>query len=303
MSGRVVVVGSLNLDVVVGVDRLPDPGETLLGTSINRHAGGKGLNQAVAAARLGAPVSLLGALGDDPVADILRRVVVEEGIDDAGIDQVEGTSGTAIIEVDHAGQNRIIVVAGANGLVSADHVVASLRALDDVAVVLVQGEIPDDAIEAALRVGRELGALTMLNPAPVRAEHLALLPLVDVVVPNEHEAVALSGMSTNTTVDATEAARWLADRGPRYAIITRGGRGSVWASATACGSSGAMAVSAIDTVAAGDAFCGGLAVAFAEGLNIGDAVRWASACGALATTVRGAVPSLPTREAVELLLE
>lgn len=303
MSGRVVVVGSLNLDVVVGVERLPEAGETIIGTSIARHAGGKGLNQAVAVARLGAPVSLIGALGQDPAAEFLAGVVVEEGIDDAGIARVEGPSGTALIEVDYVGQNRIVVVPGANGLVTADHVTTSLHALDDVAVVLVQGEIPDDAVEAALRAGRERGALTMLNPAPVRSAHVALLGLVDVVVPNEHEAQEITGLPTTTTVDATEAARWLADRGPRYAVVTRGGRGSVWASATTCGSSGAIAVSAIDTVAAGDAFCGGLAAAFAEGRNIGEAVRWASACGALATTVRGAVPSLPTREAVELLLE
>jgi ribokinase len=303
MSGRVVVVGSLNLDVVVGVERLPEAGETIIGTSIARHAGGKGLNQAVAVARLGAPVSLIGALGQDPAAEFLAGVVAEEGIDDAGIARVDGPSGTALIEVDYVGQNRIVVIPGANGLVTADHVATSLRALDDVAVVLVQGEIPDDAVEAALRAGRERGALTMLNPAPVRPAHVALLGLVDVVVPNEHEAHEITGLPTATTVDSTEAARWLTDRGPRYAVITRGGRGSVWASATTCGSSGAIAVSAIDTVAAGDAFCGGLAAAFAEGRNIGEAVRWASACGALATTVRGAVPSLPTREAVELLLE
>lgn len=304
MSGRVVVVGSLNLDIVVELPRLPEAGETLLGDSIQRHAGGKGLNQAVAAARLGAPVTLVGALGDDPAADFLAQVVEEEGIEGgSAIARVDGPSGTAIIEVDGAGQNRIIVIPGANERVSGEHVEAALVAIDDAAVVLVQGEIPRGAAEAAVRVGRAQGLRTILNPAPVRDYHLGLLPLVDIVVPNEHEALELSGLPTTTTVDATEAARWFTEFGPRYAVITRGGRGSVWASATTCGSSGAIAVSAIDTVAAGDAFCGGLAVALAEGRNIGEAVRWASACGALATTVRGAVPSLPDREAVELLLD
>lgn len=303
MSGRVVVVGSLNLDIVVAVPRLPDAGETLMGDRIERHAGGKGLNQAVAAARLGAPVTLVGALGEDPAADFLARVVNEEGIDGGAIARVDGPSGTAVIEVDQGGQNRIIVIPGANARVDGAHVEAALAAIDDVAVVLVQGEIPREAAEAALRAGRARGARTILNPAPVRDYHAGLLPLVDIVVPNEHEALELSGLPTTTTVDATEAARWFTEFGPKYAVITRGGRGSVWASATTCGSSGAIPVSAIDTVAAGDAFCGGLAVALAEGRNIGEAVRWASACGALATTVRGAVPSLPNREAVELLLE
>ncbi len=142
-------MGSLNLDLVIGLERMPAPGETVFGDRLEQHAGGKGLNQAVAAARLGIPVAMIGALGDDSAGEWLRQVVRDESIDDAGIGTVAGTSGTAVIEVDSSGANRIVVISGANDSVSADHVTAALTALDDVAVVLTQGEVPIEAIVAA----------------------------------------------------------------------------------------------------------------------------------------------------------
>lgn len=302
MTGRVVVVGSLNLDLVIGLDRMPDSGETVFGQRLEQHAGGKGLNQAVAVARLGVPVSMVGALGGDASGDWLRSIVDDEGINGIGIARVPGPSGTAVIEVDRLGANRIVVIPGANDLVTANHVAASLCALSDVAVVLTQGEVPMDAIEAAMVTGRELGAVTILNPAPVRDYPTSLLSLVDYVVPNEHEAAHLTGLPTGTTVDASDAARALVDRGAANVILTRGARGIVWVTRTASGTSGVFPVTPVDTVAAGDAFCGGFAAALAEGRTMADALRWASATGALATTVEGAVPSLPMREVVESLL-
>ncbi len=302
MNGRVVVVGSLNLDLVIGLDRMPDSGETVFGHRLEQHAGGKGLNQAVAAARLGVPVSMIGALGDDANGDWLRDVVRGEGIDDAGIATFPGTSGTAVIEVDTSGANRIVVISGANDLVTAEQVSAALEALGDVAVVLTQGEVPIAAVAAAMRTGRALGATTILNPAPVRDYPAELLAHVDYVIPNEHEAKLLTGLDSSTHIDATQAARELVRRGAGCAVITRGGKGLVWASATSTGSSGVFPVTPVDTVAAGDAFCGGLAAALAEGRPLHEALRWASATGALATTVAGAVPSLPRRESVEDLV-
>lgn len=302
MSRRVVVVGSLNLDLVIGLARMPDSGETVFGDTLEQHAGGKGLNQAVAAARLGVPVSMIGALGTDASGEWLRSVVLEEGIDDCATTTVPGTSGTAVIEVDATGANRIVVISGANSLVTAEHVTSSLRAIGEVAVVLTQGEVPSDAVAAAMATGRELGAVTILNPAPVRDYPSGIFADVDYIIPNEHEAALLTGQETATTADATSVARLLVGLGVGCAIVTRGSKGTVWANRSTTGTSGVFPVRAIDTVAAGDAFCGGLAAALAEGRPMTEALRWASATGALATTVPGAVPSLPRREAVEELL-
>lgn len=306
MTGTVVVVGSLNLDIVVGLERMPDPGETVLGTSLERHPGGKGLNQAVAAARLGAHVAMVGAVGSDEAGAWLRAIAADEGIATNSIATVDGPSGTAIIEVDSSSQNRIVVVPGANDTVSASAVVAAIEAIaawGPVAVVLTQGEIPLAAIEAALRAGRAVKATTILNPAPAHDYPDAVLELADIVVPNEHEAAVITGEECSTTVGATEAARALVDRGARTAVVTRGARGVLWATATTGGSLGAFRVTAIDTVAAGDAFCGGLAAGLAAGEPFADALRRASAAGALAATRAGAVPSLPSRDDVDALLD
>jgi ribokinase len=302
MTGRVVVVGSLNQDLVVTLDRMPDSGETVFGTSLERNAGGKGLNQAVAAARIGVPVSMIGAVSADSAGDFLLRIVDEEGIERSGIARVEGFAGTAMIEVDAAGANRIVVIPGANAKVTGDQVRAALASIDDIAVVLTQGEVPADAVHAAMEIGRQRGATTILNPAPVQEYPRETYQLVDIAIPNEHEVELITGHPTATSVDATAAARILAERGARTVIVTRGSRGSVWATLTRSGSCGAFPVLPVDTVAAGDAFCGALAAALAEGRSMAEALRWGSAAGALAATASGAVPSLPDRESVENLV-
>jgi ribokinase len=302
MSERVVVVGSLNQDLVVNLERMPDSGETVFGTSLQRNAGGKGLNQAVAAARLGARVTMVGAMSADSAGAFLLRVVEDEGIDDAHIARIEGLSGTAVIEVDATGANRIIVIPGANATVTGEQVAAALAAIPDIGIVLTQGEVPADAVLAAMRIGRERGATTILNPAPVQEYPEELYPFVDFTIPNEHEASLLTGEGTGTSADATATARLLVERGVGCAIITRGRRGSVWANRSTTGTCGAFPVFAIDTVAAGDAFCGGFAAALAEGHPFAESLRWGSAAGALAATVAGAVPSLPDRESVEKLV-
>ncbi len=303
MTGRVVVVGSLNVDLVVSLDRLPDSGETVFGHRLEQHPGGKGLNQAVAAARLGASVEMVGAVGTDSSGSWLRAVVVDEGIGDAAITGVPGTSGTALIEVDAAGANRIIVVSGSNGAVTGEQVELAIRAIENVAVVLTQGEVPSGAVASAMRTGRSVGAITILNPAPVSDYPSATLENVDYLIPNEHEAAQLTGLETATEEDAIAAARELVRMGTRCAVITRGGRGSVWAADASSGSRAAYSVTPVDTVAAGDAFCGSFAAALAEGRDLAEALRWASAAGALATTGSGAVPSLPRRADVTALLD
>lgn len=299
MSNRVVVVGSLNQDLVVGLQRMPLPGETVFGDTLERHAGGKGLNQAVAAARAGAPVTMVGAVSADSAGDFLLRIVDEEGIDRTHIARVDGLAGTAVIEVDRAGANRIIVIPGANALVTGEQVRAALAEIPDIAVILTQGELPADAVMAALEFGRSRGIRTVLNPSPVQDYPDALYALADVAIPNEHEIESITGHGTETAADATRAARMLAERGVGTVIVTRGAQGSVWSSLTTSGSAGSFAVRAVDTVAAGDAFCGVVTASLAEGRSLTEALRWGSAAGALAATKAGAVPSLPRREEIE----
>ena len=303
MHNRIAVVGSLNIDLVVELDRMPHPGETVFGTTLERHAGGKGLNQAVAAARLESDVHMIGAIGDDGSGDWLLDVVRREGIHAEGIAKVSGTSGTALIEVDSSGENRIIVIPGANDAVDPGSVAAHLKSLSAVDVVLTQGEVPIEVMAAAAETGRAIGAHVVMNPAPVRDYPKELLANVDVLVPNEHEAHTLTGMSVSNMVDAVEAAQFLREQGPSCVIITRGDKGAVWASPDGSGQSAAFKVSAVDTVAAGDAFCGGLSSGLARGLGMAESLRWGAAAGALAATGRGAVPSLPSLAKVTDLLE
>jgi len=298
----VVVVGSANLDLVLGLTRMPAPGETVFGHSLERFAGGKGLNQAVAAARAGARVTMIGAVGTDDAGAWLRSHLVQEGIEDAHLHAVDSPSGTAVIEVDESGMNRIVVIAGANAAVDAEHVEQALAAITEVAVVLVQHEVPPDAVRAAMRAGRARGAVTILNPAPARELEAELLAHVDLIVPNEHEAALLTGLPTGTSEQAEAAAARLLDLGAAGAIITRGAQGVIWCDAEGTGTAPAFPVVAVDTVAAGDAFCGALAAGLAQGRTLTEAIRLGCAAGGLAASARGAVPSLPYRAAIDSLI-
>jgi ribokinase len=299
----VVVVGSLNLDLVVGLDRMPDPGETVHARTLDRHPGGKGLNQAVAAARMGAATAMIGAVGDDDAGTWLTSLAAADGIDTSAIATATGPSGTAIIEVDAMGRNRIAVVPGANGTVTGAQVAASFARLVDPAVVLAQCELPPEAVRAALDAGRRLGAFTILNPAPATELDGETLACTDLLVPNEHEAKTLTGIDCSSPAGALDAARALLGRGVKAVIVTRGEDGALLLTADGLEHwVDAFRVQAVDTVAAGDAFCGALAASIARGLTVPDAMRWACAAGALAASAPGAVPSLPTRQQVEALL-
>ena len=287
----VCVVGSANLDLVATTDRLPGPGETVLGSTYAEHAGGKGLNQAVAAARAGATTAFAAAVGDDDAARQLLQVMADDGIDVTSVVRMNGVpTGRALIGVSAEAENFIIVVAGANGLLEPDQVV---EASGSARVVLAQLEVPIETVQAALAAGRAAGAVTVLNPAPAPAGGLpsSLLQLCDVVIPNEHEVELLGGLHA------------LFDLGAKAVVVTLGARG-----AKLCTADGAetfvpaFAVDAIDTTAAGDAFCGGLAAAIAAGTAMVEALRFAAATAALATTRSGAVPSLPTRPEIDALL-
>ncbi len=304
----VVVVGSLNADFVVTLDAFPAPGESVLGKTFEQVPGGKGLNQAVAASRLGSQVAMIGAIGGDQFGAGLMRTLESEGITPLIQVNSDASTGIAMIEVESSGENRIVVISGANNLLSEEVVEASLREIANqhqIGVVITQGEVPVTATERALRVAKELGAITILNPAPMRDFPQSMFPLVDYLVPNELEAqelCALEGNAGKSMLDFVEVATSIVDLGVGTVIITRGEKGAVWSTATASGQAAAFRIVPVDTVAAGDAFCGGLATALNEGRPLNEALRWASAAGALAATRKGAVSSIPRRSEVEELL-
>lgn len=298
MSKPILVVGSLNMDLVVSVPRHPRPGETLLGGAFHTFPGGKGANQAVAAARLGAPVGMIGRVGADKFGDALLATLQNDGVDTRWVQQdAQAASGVALITVSADGQNTIVVAAGANGRLSAQDVAAAEEAFMDAGAVVLQLEIPLPAVEAAARLGRKHGAVVVLNPAPAQPLSAELLALADYLVPNQSELELLSGET-----DLERGIRTLLERGVRNLVVTLGERGARWASAAGSVEVPAFAVRAVDTVAAGDAFVGAFAAALAEGRPVSEALLRGNAAGALSVTRAGAQPSLPTRAELEAFL-
>lgn len=298
MSKPVLVVGSLNMDLVVSVPRHPRPGETLLGGAFQTFPGGKGANQAVAAARLGAPVRMIGRVGADKFGAALLETIQADGVDARFVQQdAQAASGVALITVSADGQNTIVVAAGANGRLSAADVQAAEEAFAGAAVVVLQLEVPLPAVEAAALLGRKHGAAVVLNPAPAQPLGAELLALADYLVPNQTELELLSGEP-----DLERGIGVLLGRGVRNLVVTLGERGARWVSAAGSVDVPAFAVRAVDTVAAGDAFVGAFAAALAEGRPVQDALLRGNAAGALAVTRAGAQPSLPARAGLEAFL-
>lgn len=283
MAFDVVVVGSANLDLVAQLDRLPQPGETLRATSYAEYAGGKGLNQAVACARMGAHTAFVGCVGGDDAGAFLRTVLEIEGIDITHVRTVDAPTGRALINVDAHGENAIVVISGANAMVGDE---GSSFEIPTGKVVLAQLEVPQTIIVTAFTHARRQGSQTVLNPAPAAALSAELLRATDLIVPNETEALALGG---------SEA---LLSAGVTTVVMTQGEHGADIITTSGTQHIDAFSVTPIDTVGAGDAFIGAMCAELARGSSLHDACRLAAVAGALATTVRGAVPSLPTRAAV-----
>jgi ribokinase len=287
-TGAVVVVGSLNVDHVITVDRLPRPGETVSGRQYLDVPGGKGLNQSVTAARQGAQVNMVGCVGDDPAGERLLHVLSDEGISAAGTRTVAS-----------GGANTIVVAPGANHELGPADVDRAGELFRPGAAVLAQLEVPLSAVQAAFSLARAAGATTLLNPAPAPPSmSRELFSLVDVLVPNETEAHAISGQATPEA-----AAAWFLERGCGSVVVTLGDRGALVAQpGEAPVTVRAFKVGPVDTTAAGDAFCGALATALVSGMPLSEGVLFGCAAGALATTVMGALPSLPTAAQIDVLL-
>ena len=300
----IVVVGSLNADLVVRVARFPAPGETLTGTSFARFPGGKGANQAYAAGRLGGRAAMVGRVGDDDLGRWLTAHLAGGGVDTAAVTAVAGEStGLALITIDESGQNEIVLVPGANGTFMPSGLEAVRSVLQAAAVLLLQLEIPMDTVLAAARAGRAAGATVILDPAPAVPLPPALLPLVDLVTPNESELVLLTG---GGRVEHADDLRHHADRllaqGARSVLVKCGAQGARLFGALGESEWPARAVTVVDTTAAGDTFNGVLAVGLSERLDIDRAVRRAVAAATLSVTREGAQPSMPTRAEVDAWL-
>lgn len=292
---ELVVVGSLNVDKVVYCQRVPDDGETLVAEQYGQGFGGKGANQAVMAARLGARVAMIGCLGDDDLGDATIANLATMGVDSTGITRVAGvSSGVASIWVDATGSNRILIVPGANGALTADHVTDALAGRRPYAVV-AQLETPQAATAAAFDSARAVGALTVLNPAPAAPVEPAVLAHVDWLVANESEFDLLHGCGPTTDAVAAAAAEWRCG-----VVVTLGDAGAIVAASTeAAASVPAPAVTAVDTTGAGDAFVGTFAVGLAAGLTPGEAVRLGCVAGALSVQRQGTQTSFPTAAELE----
>ncbi|MEN3360653.1 MAG: ribokinase [Mycobacteriales bacterium] len=292
--GPVVVLGSCNLDLVLPVERIPGPGETMLAAGLSRVPGGKGANQAVAAARAGVDCRIVGAVGRDDAGRLLRSALAESTVDVSALRELDVPTGLAVVTVAADGENAIVVAAGANAEL-APLLAAELASIAGAAVLLVQLEVPVDAVRAGAAAARRAGALVLLNAAPARPLPVDLLGLVDLLVVNEHEAAALAGLPG---ADPDHAAQRLARTVPAV-VVTLGAAGSLYR--TAGGHTErvpAVPARVVDTTGAGDTFCGVLAAELAAGRPVGPAIRWASAAASLAVEAAGAVPSIPDRAAI-----
>jgi len=300
---RVLVVGSSNTDMIIRVPRIPRPGETILGGEFTMAGGGKGANQAVAAARAGGRVTFVARVGDDVFGERALAGFVADGIDTRFVLRTSGAaSGVALIDVDDRGENSISVASGANALLSAADVESAAEAFAAADIVLVQLESPIETVEAAVRKAGEKGVPVILNPAPARPLDEDLLSLVSILTPNESEAEILSGLAVRDADGVQRAAARLRARGAASVVITLGERGAYASSPEFEGLVPAFKVDPVDTTAAGDVFNGALAVALAERLPLPEALRFAQAAAAISVTRPGAQPSAPTRAEINKLI-
>jgi ribokinase len=305
MAKKIVVLGSFVADVAFRAARLPAWGETLMGSGFALGPGGKGSNQAVAAARAGAAVQMLSRLGDDAFGRLARDTWAADGIDASLVENCVTPTGSAAILIDEVkGENAIIVVPGACFTLAPKDVEAAGDAIRSAGVLLSQLELPLDTVERGLQVAREAGVRTILNPAPAQALSDSMLRLADFLIPNESEAALLTGLPVENIPQAETAARVLLGRGARCVIVTLGAQGVLVCEAGA----DAVMVDAfnagpvLETTGAGDAFCGGFAAALSEGASVLEAARFGCATAGISVTRAGTAPSMPRRSEIEQLL-
>ena len=300
---KVTVVGSFMYDLVATASRRPKTGETLIGDSFGMFLGGKGANQAIAASRVGASVTMVGRLGNDLFGDQFLEKFSVEGIKtDFVIQDTENGTGVGMPLIDASGDNSIVIIPQANMALTVENIDKAESVIADSDVLVLQCEVPMEANKRAAEIANKNDTLVILNPAPARKIPDTLLSLVDIITPNESEAEILTDMPTETNSQAMEAAHHLLSKGVETVILTLGSRGSLLLTEKMEKRIPAYSVDVIDTTAAGDAFCGALAAILSNGSIIEEAIKIANAAGALAVTKLGAEPSLPTKKDIDQLI-
>jgi ribokinase len=294
---QILVLGSLNLDLVLHVPHVPAAGETLASDASATFCGGKGANQAVACARMGARVSMIGRVGDDPAGAALSAALAEEAIDLAGVATTESAaSGTAVILLTPDGQNRIMISGGANDRLAPDDVAARAAMFETADMLVCQLEVPLETVVAATKLAAANGVPVLLNPAPARRLPAELLARVAYLIPNESEASALTGIDVRDDKSAKEAALLLRQQGVGVVVITLGASGILIADEHGCRHRPALPTDVVDTTAAGDSFIGGFATGIAEGLDVDAAAQLGLRVARICVSRAGAQASLPRRD-------
>ena len=296
---KICVIGSLNMDLVVNVESMPKKGQTLIGSDFKEVPGGKGANQAVAMARLGGDITMIGKVGKDGFGETLINQLKKDNINTDYVNREDCSSGVAMITVDKNAENSIVVAPGANFRVLEEDIDKCINAINKSDIVVLQLETPINTIKYALEKSKELGKYTILNPAPAVKLEDDIIKNVDLLTPNETELEILSGVKIESEEDIEKAANVMIEKGVKQLIVTLGSKGSLYIDKDNTKFKKSYKVKAIDTTAAGDSYTGALAVAFAKDKEIDEAMDFASKVGALAVTKEGAQSSLPTIEEVE----
>lgn len=298
---EIVVIGSLNMDLVANVQSMPKVGETVSGSDFYQIPGGKGANQAVAIGRLGGKVNMIGKVGDDGFGEILLDGLKEDKIHTDGLDIEKNTAtGVALITVNQEGNNSIVVVPGANGNVSCDDIEKNIEIIEKSQITVFQLEIPLQTVKYALNRAKELGKYTILNPAPAKKLDDDMIKNIDLLIPNETELEVLSGIEIKEKDDFIKAAKMLVEKGVKELIVTMGEKGSLYVSRDCIKKFDAYKVNVVDTTAAGDSFIGAISVMLSKKEKIEDAIKFASKVGSITVTKKGAQSSLPYLDQVDM---
>lgn len=297
---RILVVGSLNMDFVIDVEKMPVAGETILGERLKLVPGGKGANQAYAAGKLGGDVQMIGAVGNDTYGQMLMENLKSVGVDTSGIEVLEGVpTGNAFISVDKNGENSIIVIQGANARITSEMIDRHRDLIDACDIVIMQMEIPIPVIEYVKQIAKEKGKIVILDPAPAQADLTEeFLSGFDIIKPNETELQILTGRKMTSCEEMAEGARELLDKGIGTVIITLGGEGALMITKDSCEEFKARKVIPVDTTAAGDSFTAALAIQLGKGISCGEAIAFGNKVSGVVVTRKGAQTSIPTMEEV-----